>query len=190
MFQRQYAVQPPGITAAARQLWRGRLAVSVSRAVAGVRHRLLAFARLPRFERLLLVPTWLLLGAARGAVRWIGFRHLARWVGHQMAVPPALPRLDERAQRRALQIGRTVRLAARHTPWRSNCLAQALASHCLLNVFRVAHVLCLGVARCADGTALQAHAWVVAGSQHVTGGHGTDRFARVGCFVPYAWRSQ
>ncbi|MCC4619702.1 lasso peptide biosynthesis B2 protein [Xanthomonas cassavae CFBP 4642] len=190
MFQRQHALQPPGIPAAAHPLSGAGRAMIGSRAVAGVRQSLLAFTRLPRFERLLLVPTWLLLGAARGAVRWIGFRHLARWVGHQMAVPPALPRLDERAQRRALQIGRTVRLAARHTPWRSNCLAQALASHCLLVVFRVAHVLCLGVARSADGAALQAHAWVVAGSQHVTGGHGTDRFTRVGCFVPYVWPPQ
>ncbi|OAG66716.1 lasso peptide biosynthesis B2 protein [Xanthomonas floridensis] len=164
--------------------------MSLSRAVSGFHRRLVAFARLPRFERLLLVPAWLLLAAARGAVRLVGFRQLAPWVGHQMAVPPSLPRLDERAQRRALQIGRTLRLAARHTPWTSNCLAQALAAHCLLGLFRVTHLLCLGVARNADGSALQAHAWVLAGSQHVTGGHGTDRFTRVGCFLPRTWQAR
>ncbi|USJ02802.1 lasso peptide biosynthesis B2 protein [Xanthomonas prunicola] len=158
--------------------------------VARCRRMLAAFGRLPRFERLLLVPAWILLGLARAAVRWLGFRRLAHWVGDQVAVPPALPRLDTRAQRRAMQIGRTVRLAARHTPWDSNCLAQALAAHYLLGLFRVAHLLCLGVTHSDDDGQLQAHAWVLAGSTRVTGGRTAERFTRVGCFVPRAWRAR
>ncbi len=144
--------------------------------------RLRAFLRLPRFERCLLVPTWLLLGLARAAVRCLGFRRIAPWLGLPVAEPPALPALDERASRRARQLGRTLRLAARHTPWHSNCLAQALAARCLLGVFGVAHVVCFGVARSATSQ-LEAHAWVVAGDLYVTGGAGASRFARTGCFV-------
>ncbi|AAM34950.1 hypothetical protein NY99_10660 [Xanthomonas phaseoli pv. phaseoli] len=147
---------------------------------------LAAVGRLPRFERLLLVPAWVLLGLVRAAVRWLGFRRLAPWLGDQVSVPPALPGLDARAERRALQIGRTVRLAARYTYWDSNCLAQALAAHYLLGLFRVAHLLCLGVTRSDDGAQLQAHAWVLAGSARVTGGRASERFTRVGCFVPRA----
>lgn len=174
----------------ARRISGGRLTVSMFSAAVRCRRMLATVYRLPRFERLLLVPAWILLGMTRAAVRWIGFRRLAPWVGEQMAVPPVLPCPDARAQRRALQIGRTVRLAARHTPWDSNCLAQALAAHYLLGLFRVAHLLCLGVTRGGDDGQLQAHAWVLAGSTRVTGGRTAERFTRVGCFVPRAWQAR
>ncbi|MET0547898.1 MAG: lasso peptide biosynthesis B2 protein [Xanthomonas sp.] len=141
------------------------------------------FLRLPRFERCLLLPAWVLLGVARAAVLALGFRRLAPWLGRAVAEPPPAPLLDARAHRRAIQIGRTLRLAARHTPWHSNCLAQALSARCLLGLFRVPHVLCFGVARAPDTASLQAHAWVLAGAVRVTGGGGVERFARVGCFV-------
>ncbi|WOS40470.1 lasso peptide biosynthesis B2 protein [Xanthomonas rydalmerensis] len=141
------------------------------------------FLRLPRFERCLLVPAWVLLGAARAAVLALGFRRLAPCLGRGVAEPPPAPVLDARAQRRAIQIGRTLRLAARHTPWESNCLAQALSARCLLGLFRVPHMLCFGAARAPETLALQAHAWVVAGPVRVTGGGGVERFARIGCFV-------
>lgn len=140
-----------------------------------------AFLGLPRFERCLLLPAWLLLGLARAAVLCLGFRRLAPWLGRSVAAPQPLPPLDARAQRRALQIGRTLRLAARRTPWDSNCLARALAANVLLRLFRVPHMLCLGVAR-SPGAQLQAHAWVVAGERSVTGG-GAGPHTRVGCFV-------
>nr|WP_230681343.1 lasso peptide biosynthesis B2 protein [Paracidovorax cattleyae] len=92
------------------------------------------------------------------------------------------PPLEQRGWRRAQQIGRTLRLAARHTPWQSNCLAQALAARCLLGVFGIPHAVCFGVAR-LDASQLQAHAWVVAGQGFVTGGVGAQRFTCTGCFV-------
>lgn len=143
-----------------------------------------AFLGLPRFERCLLLPAWLLLGLARAAVLCLGFRRLAPWLGRSVAAPQPLPPLDARAQRRALQIGRTLRLAARRTPWDSNCLARALAANVLLRLFRVPHMLCLGVAR-SPSAQLQAHAWVVAGERSVTGG-GAGCHTRVGCFVASA----
>jgi len=139
--------------------------------------------RLPRFERCLLLPAWALLGLARAAVLALGFRRLAPWLGRGVAEPPPTPVLDARAQRRAIQIGRTLRLAARRTPWQSNCLAQALSARCLLALFRVPHMLCVGVARMPETATLHAHAWVLAGSVRVTGGGGVERFARVACFV-------
>lgn len=144
--------------------------------------RVLAFLHLPRFERWLLLPAWLLLGAARAAVRCLGFRRLAPWLGQSVAVPPPMPAPDERAQRRAVQIARTIRLASGHTPWQSNCLTQALAAHCFLCLFRVGHMVCFGVAR-SDATQLQAHSWVLAGDFCVTGGAGAKRFTRVACYV-------
>lgn len=149
-----------------------------------------ALRRLPRFERSLLVPTWLLLGLMRAAVLGLGFPRLAPWLGSSLPAPPPLPALDARAQRRALQIGRTLRLAARHTPWESNCLTQALTARCLLGGFGIAHVVCFGMARQAGASQLEAHAWVTAGALHITGGADIGRFTRVACFVPRAWRTR
>lgn len=147
-----------------------------------MRPQVSSFLRLPRFERCLLLPAWGMLGVARAAVLLRGFPRLAPWLGRSVAIAPPLA-LDARAQRRALQIGRTLRLAARHTPWQSNCLAQALSARCLLGLFRVPHVICFGVARESGSARLHAHAWVLAGSVRVTGGAGAKHFTQVGCFL-------
>lgn len=144
--------------------------------------RLFAWLRLPRFERSLFLPAWLLLGLARAAVLCLGFRRLSPWLGEGVAELPPLQPAGERARSRALRIGRTLKLASRYTPWQSNCLAQALAARCLLGMFGITHVVCFGVAR-SETSHLQAHAWVIAEGVYVTGGAGAGRFARTGCFV-------
>jgi hypothetical protein len=71
-------------------------------------------------------------------------------------------------------------VAARHTPWRSECYPQALAARVLLTLAGVPHVVSFGVRR--DGDALVAHAWVHAGDLTVTGGSG-HRYTEVGAFA-------
>jgi hypothetical protein len=55
-------------------------------------------------------------------------------------------------------VTRAIAAASRHTPWRSNCLARAIAAKVMLRRRRVASTLYLGV-RVEDG-ALTAHAWL------------------------------
>ncbi len=87
------------------------------------------------------------------------------------------------AQQAQQQIGRAVRLAARYTPWDSNCFAQAVAARALLGLYGVPYALFFGVKRAPQAAALDAHAWVAAGRVPVTGGAGFGEFTVVGCFV-------
>jgi hypothetical protein len=111
------------------------------------------------------------------------FRVVRRLLGERRdpRLPASAPHLDEDALARASRIGTTVALAARHTPWRSECYPQALTARLLLGIARIPHVVSFGVRR--DGAALVAHAWVHAGSVTVTGGTG-HRWTEVGS---YAW---
>ena len=78
------------------------------------------------------------------------------------------------------RIGATVRLAARHTPWRSECYPQALTARVLLGLAGIPHVVSFGVRR--DRDALVAHAWVRVGEVVVTGTTGHE-YTEVGAFA-------
>ncbi|MBW8752002.1 MAG: lasso peptide biosynthesis B2 protein [Propionibacteriales bacterium] len=124
------------------------------------------------------------MGLSRLAILVLPFAAVRRALGeHRAPVASAedpSPPLDEAALLRARRIGATVQLAARHTPWRSECYPQALTARLLLGLARVPHVVSFGVRR--DGDALVAHAWVHAGGLTVTGGTG-HRYTEVGAFA-------
>ena len=136
------------------------------------------------FEKVWFVPSWFMLGASRAAILAVPFRRLAPWLGANAGTSPSLPLLDERQTRRALQIGRVVRLAAAYTPWESNCFPQAVTARFLLRWYGVPYALYFGLARASDcSDAMQAHAWVAAGRISVTGGSSFAQFTVVGSFV-------
>lgn len=141
------------------------------------------FWRQPRFARLWFFPVWLLLGLARALILCVPFQRLAPRLGRHAGAAPWVPVLDAAHQRRAQQIGQVVRLAARYTPWTSNCFPQAVAARVLLGLYRVPYVLCFGVTRTPDSANFQAHAWVVSGRVAVSGGPSFDRYVTVGVFA-------
>lgn len=136
----------------------------------------------PMFVRGWLFPSWGLLGIARLLIKTIPFRRLAPCMGHACGTGVWIPLISIQQERRARLIGRTIRLAARHTPWKSNCFPQALAAHALLGLYRIPHTLCLGLKHDQSRTGMEAHAWVAAGRVHVTGGRGFGVFTLVGAF--------
>ncbi len=142
-----------------------------------------AFARMPLFEQGYFLPTWLLLGLSRGAVLLLPFRRLAAFLGDahgpQGRVPPASASQAQRARR----IARVIRVAARYTPWDSNCFAQALTARLLLGLYRIPCAVFFGLMHDHDAArALRAHAWVRSGDVAVSGGANVDRFTVVQCF--------
>lgn len=142
-----------------------------------------SFRRYSLFVRLWLAPAWLLLGISRALILVVPFRRLAPRLGHHTGAAPWIPLLDRAQERRAQEIGRLVRLAARYTPWQSNCFPQAVTARLLLGLYRIPYALYFGVARAPENTGMQAHAWVTAGRVRVTGGAGFRQFTVVGCFV-------
>jgi hypothetical protein len=137
----------------------------------------------PLFVQLWLVPAWVLLGLCRALVLILSFQRLVRWFGLVKSEAVNDFSIRQAQAQRASRIGEVIRLAARHTPWNSNCFAQALAAHLMLSVYRIPHSLFLGVAREASTHAVLAHAWTVAGSVPVTGQEISDRYTVVLCFV-------
>lgn len=136
----------------------------------------------PRFY-LWLVPAWLLLGLSRAAILVFPFKRIAGWLGTHNGLAPRTPLISQEQERRARIIGRTIRVAAKYTPWTSNCFPQAITARLLLGVHSIPCAVFFGLARNPADSDLEAHAWVVSGRLSVTGGRSFDRFTSVGCFV-------
>ncbi|NDJ10010.1 MAG: lasso peptide biosynthesis B2 protein [Acidobacteriia bacterium] len=142
-----------------------------------VRH----FVSWPAFEQMLFPFAWLGLGISRLVVIAVPFRSFAPCLGASREASSWIPLLHAQAELRALSIGKVVRVAARYTPWTTNCFPQAITAAALLTLYRVPYSLFLGVQ--GNPGKLSAHAWVAAGRVRVTGGPGFGKLVVVGCFT-------
>ncbi len=115
------------------------------------------------------------LALARVAVIALPFRVLAPRLGVRQAETPAIAAPHPAPRRVAWAIA----AASRRTPWRSECLEQAIAAKAMLRRRRIASTLYLGMAR--DPVA--AHAWLRVGDLNVTGGRDVARYAVVASFA-------
>jgi hypothetical protein len=143
-----------------------------------------SLARMPVFEQTCILPAWILLGVSRGAVLLVPFRRVAAILGEARGPQGLAPQASARQMQRARRIGRVIRVAARYTPWDSNCFAQAVTARLLLGLYRIPCAVFFGLAH-DDGPAraLQAHAWVCSGDVAVSGGANVGRYTVVACFV-------
>jgi hypothetical protein len=154
-----------------------------------------SFVGLPLFTKVWFLPTWVALGVSRALILAVPFRRLAPRLGTAQGTSAHVPLLTEALESRARAIGRTVRLAARYTPWTSNCFPQAVVARMLLGLHGIPYAIHFGLmpesrvgaaapAPAAPGSAgMRAHAWVVAGRVPVTGGHSFHQYTVVGVFA-------
>lgn len=145
--------------------------------------KLRTYRQLPLFVQLWLPLAWLLLGVARWLILHMAFARLAPWLGQSVGASPFVPLLSGAQQVRAMQVGHVVRVAARFTPWTSNCFPQALVARWLLGLYGVPYTLCFGLQRAQGVDDVQAHAWVASGPVAVTGGRSFGLFTVVGVFA-------
>ena len=148
--------------------------------------RLARLARQDAATRALLIEAALCLAVARIALVCAPFPFLARrlgaFVSPQDAVRRAPAPLDAaREAALATRIGCAVRSAARHLPFETRCLAQAIAARVMLKRRGVASVLHFGVAKGAT-KAFDAHAWLDAAGVEVAG-YPVTSFSEIACFV-------
>lgn len=146
-------------------------------------HKMRGFVRIGHRDQIRLLATWSLLGFCRLLILLVPFRFVRRLLGERARdadrpLADPIP-LGERDRARALHIGTLIGVAARNTPWRSECYPQALTARVMLGLYRIPHVVHFGVRR--RGDTLQAHAWVHSGDVAVTGGSGGD-YTTVGSF--------
>jgi hypothetical protein len=127
----------------------------------------------------LLIEATLLLGAARAAVLLFPYRRIMAALGQRLGETAVL----NDAKRAAIgKVAWGIRVVSSRTPWKSNCLAQALAGQVMLARRGVGSTLHLGVAREQSG-GLEAHAWLTVANVLVTGGAGHQRFTEVARFA-------
>ena len=148
--------------------------------------RLYTLKRFTWQERCWWFIAWCLLGFCRAVLLLLPFRKIAPKLGVQYGDGVMMLCLPEIQWHQAKQIGRVVRSAARHTPWESKCLVQAMAAKLFLSCYRIPYVLYFGVAK-GQGGELKAHAWVSSGPVFVTGGGSFQGFGVVSVFVPDYW---
>jgi hypothetical protein len=149
--------------------------------------RVRGFVRLGHRDQIRLATAWSLLGFSRLLILLLPFRLVRRLLGEHGPPDATTPGIAVTATERARaeRIGVIVQVAARHTPWKSECYPQALTARVLLGLRRIPHRVCFGLRR--ENDALVAHAWVLAGTGAgavpVVGGDGSD-YTEVGS---YSW---
>lgn len=128
---------------------------------------------------------WLIL--VRAAMSAVPFRYLIAAL--RLRAGEAGPARAGQA-RRAGAVGWAVRVAVAHTPWRSACLAQALAATAMLRWRLLPATLYLGVdPDVSDRPGIAAHAWVRCGDAVVTGAAEQADFAPLAAFCPRGSRA-
>lgn len=148
-----------------------------------LRRKASSFLRQPRLTRQWLSLLWILLGLSRLVILAFSFRRLAPHLGHSVGNSSYIPLLTPAQETKAAQIGHAIRLAARYTPWVSNCFPQAVTARLMLGAYRIPYSLYFGVMRDGESQGYKAHAWVAAGRVAVTGGMGFNHFTVVGCYL-------
>lgn len=78
------------------------------------------------------------------------------------------------------RLGTVVTSVSRHTPWNSNCLAQAITGKLMLRRRGLPSTLYMGVFK--EGTTMEAHAWLRCGDQVLLGDHRLERYTVVVCY--------
>jgi hypothetical protein len=142
------------------------------------RRKLQAFFGQSLFVQAWFLPVWLGLGLARATIRLGSFRRIAPGLGRDAGVHPWVPLVPGHVETRALDISRVVRMAARYTPWTSDCYPQAVVARGLLGLYGVPYMLFFGLRRGGSGD-MEAHAWIACGRIPVTGGAAFGRFTVV-----------
>lgn len=145
--------------------------------------KLRSFVRQPTFIQAWFLPLWVILGLGKLAIFIVSFKKLAPLLGHHAGIHPFIPLASIDEESRGHLIGRAIRLAAKYTPWDSNCFPQAIAARLLLGLYKIPYALYFGLSRDATSSQVKAHAWVRSGKVRVSGGESFTEFVVVGIFT-------
>jgi len=85
----------------------------------------------------------------------------------------------------AVEMGKFMSMVANNTPWKCQCLSQALCVKWLLNRYKIPSVFYFGSAleKKDNKTHMKAHAWIDVGSKTVIGGPQHQHYKVVATFT-------
>jgi hypothetical protein len=136
-------------------------------------------ARFWTHDVFILLEASLLLCFAQLLAMTMKFNRFSRVLGKQVSREPGAP--DEAQLARAQEVASAIALVRRLAPWKSRCLAQAIAAQIMLKRRRINSTLYLGVAQHAV-KGLRAHAWVKCGGAFLTGERLSKNYTVVAMF--------
>lgn len=142
------------------------------------RNKAALFCQQPSQRKIAFLEAFLWLGLARGSVLLFPFAAIAPYLGELNQETPEACIQSELAV--VGQIAWAIATGSRYTPWRSNCLARAIAGKMMLRRRKISSTLYLGLKKNADK--LEAHAWLRVGEQIVTGGAIQSQFKVISFF--------
>lgn len=131
------------------------------------------FWRMQFKYKILFIINFMLCGIARASINTLPLRRLTPYFGRFQKTTIFSTLVSNKQRNQARLIGKSVRLAAKYTPWDSSCLTQAMVAKFWCRLYRIPYVLYIGFAKSAEEpSGYKAHAWVTAGPVAVTGGDG------------------
>ncbi len=125
-----------------------------------------------RQEKNLFFINFFLCGVARASINLFPYKRLAPYFGNscRMTVASTLPSAEQ--IKRTIILQRSIKLAARYTPWDSSCLTQAMVAKFWCQREKIPYLFFIGFAKNSEKPLGQdAHAWVTSGPIAITGGH-------------------
>jgi hypothetical protein len=134
--------------------------------------------------------SWLLLmyplsGLIRASVLTIPFKYLNKALGSHHKNHQLCTLFTEQQITKARQIGQTIRIMSKYTPWKSNCMVEAILARMWLSWHKIPYVFYMGAYMTKDpAEPMKAHAWVTTGYLYVVGGRGHQKYAIVSTFLP------
>ena len=142
------------------------------------------FLRMPFKYQGLFVINFVLCGIARSAILMLSLPHLRPYFGQFSKTDTLSTIITANQRRKAWLIGKSVRLAAKYTPWDSSCLTQAMVAKFWCRLYKIPYVFYIGFAKSEDEpSGYKAHAWIKAGPVAVTGGDGLLDYHVVSTYV-------
>lgn len=131
------------------------------------------FWHMPVSQKKMFFINFLLCGLARLAINVLPFKWLTRYFGQFCKAMTVSTIISKTKIQQASVIGHSIRLAAKYTPWYSNCLTQALVATFWCRHYNIPYMLFLGFTKSATQLKrFDGHAWVTAGPVAISGGDG------------------
>ena len=152
--------------------------------------KVLSFWRLKLIYKVLFFINVILCGLARAAIHLFPLKYLTHYFGAYQKNVILSTCVSDKQRDRACEIGRSVRLASKYTPWDSSCLTQAMVAAFWCRRYRIPYVFYIGIAKTAQVSKgnTMAHAWLTAGAVAMTGGYGLEHHHVVSSYVYFSPR--
>lgn len=130
------------------------------------------FWNIPFQQKQLFFVSFLLCGLAKTAICLLSFRRLRVYFGHSCGMGVASTLVTAEQESQARKIRQAIALAAKYTPWNSNCLVRAMVAKFWCQHFNIPYMMFIGLAKKTDKPLGEdGHAWVTAGRIAITGSH-------------------